>query len=146
MNRWRAETTASGYTFVELLIVTFMIMILASAALPIARVSIKRQREAELRHDLLDMRISTTELNGTSHYPSTLDQLVQGVTFAGDASGNKYKFLRRIPVDPITGNADWGLRSFEDAPDTKSWGGQDVFDVYTKSEGKALDGTKYRDW
>jgi general secretion pathway protein G len=160
MNRWRAQTTANGYTFVELLVVTFMILILASAALPIARVSIKRQREAELRHDLLEMRtaidkfhdyadtgrISATELNGTSHYPSTLDQLVQGVTFAGDATGNKYKFLRRIPVDPITGNADWGLRSFEDAPDTKSWGGQDVFDVYTKSEGKSLDGTKYRDW
>ena len=68
------------------------------------------------------------------------------MTFAGDASGNKYTVLRRIPVDPITGVADWGLRSFEDAPDTKSWGGQDVFDVYTKSEGKGLDGTKYRDW
>lgn len=150
----------SGYTFVELLVVTFMILILASAALPIARVSVKRQREAELRHDLLEVRaaidkfhdyadsgrIAPTELNGTSHYPSSLDQLVQGVTFTGDASGNKIKFLRRIPVDPITGSADWGLRSFEDSPDTKSWGGQDVYDIYTKSEGTALNGTKYRDW
>lgn len=149
-----------GYTFVELLVVTFMIMILASAALPIARVSIRRQRENELRHDLLEMRtaidkfkdfadlgrIATTELSGTSHYPTSLDQLVQGVTFAGDASGNKYKFLRRIPIDPLTNSTDWGLRSFEDSPDTKSWGGQDVYDVYSKAEGKALDGTKYRDW
>src|SRR5579863_938117 len=153
MDRWRAQTTANGYTFVELLVVTFMILILASAALPIARVSIKRQRETELRHDLLEMRtaidkfhdyadsgrISATELSGTSHYPNSLDQLVQGVTFAGDASGNKYKFLRRVPVDPITGSTDWGFRSFEDAPDTKSWGGQDVFDVYTKSEATGLD-------
>lgn len=160
MARWATEEGSDGYTFVELLVVTFMILILASAALPIARVSIKRQREAELRQDLLEMRtaidkfhdyadagrIATTELNGTSHYPSSLDQLVQGVTFAGDASGNKYKFLRRVPIDPITGVADWGLRSFEDSPDAKAWGGQDVFDVYTKSEDKALDGTKYRDW
>lgn len=160
MDRWRAQAAAGGYTFVELLVVTFMILILASAALPIARVSIKRQREAELRQDLLEVRaaidkfhdyaevgkIASTELSGTSHYPTTLDQLVEGVTFTGDASGNKYKFLRRIPVDPITGSADWGLRSFEDAPDAKSWGGQDVYDIYTKSEGKALDGTKYRDW
>jgi len=150
----------TGYTFIELLVVTFMIMILASAALPIARVSIKRQRENELRHDLLEMRtaidkfhdladvgrIATTELSGTSHYPSSLDQLVQGVTFQGDPSGNKYKFLRRIPIDPMTGGTDWGLRSFEDSPDSKSWGGQDVYDVYSKAEGKALDGTKYRDW
>ena len=160
IERWNAGRAPDGYTFVELLVVTFMVMILASAALPIARVSIKRQREAELRHDLLEMRaaidkfhdyaesgrISATELNGTSHYPSSLDQLVQGVTFAGDASGNKYKFLRRVPVDPITGSSDWGLRSMEDAPDTKTWGGQDVYDLYSKSEGKSLDGTKYRDW
>lgn len=160
MAQWARREGSDGYTFVELLVVTFMILILASAALPIARVSIKRQREAELRQDLLDMRtaidkfhdyadagrIATTELNGTSHYPSSLDQLVEGVTFAGDASGNKYKFLRRVPIDPLTGVVDWGLRSFEDAPDAKAWGGQDVFDVYTKSEDKALDGTKYRDW
>ena len=163
LHGWRqvaGPDSGAGYTFVELLVVTFMIMILASAALPIARVSIKRQRENELRHDLLEMRtaidkfhdyadlnrIASTELSGTSHYPSSLDQLVQGVTFAGDASGNKYKFLRRIPIDPLTNSTDWGLRSFEDSPDTKSWGGQDVFDVYSKAEGKALDGTKYRDW
>lgn len=160
MRQWATGEGSDGYTFVELLVVTFMILILASAALPIARVSVKRQREAELRQDLLEMRtaidkfhdyadagrIATTELNGTSHYPSSLDQLVQGVTFAGDASGNKYKFLRRVPIDPITGVADWGLRSFEDSADAKAWGGQDVFDVYTKSEDKALDGTKYRDW
>jgi general secretion pathway protein G len=157
---WRRSRATDGYSFVELLVVTFMILVLASAALPVVRVSIKRQREAELKRDLKDMRtaidkfhdyadlnrISATELNGTSHYPTSLDQLVQGVTFAGDASGNKYKFLRRIPIDPMTGTTDWGLRSFEDSADSNAWGGQDVFDVYTKAPGKALDGTKYRDW
>jgi general secretion pathway protein G len=160
MGQWASWKDSRGYSFVELLVVTFMILVLASAALPIARVSVKRQREAELRHDLLEVRaaidkfhdyadsgrIAITELSGTSHYPTSLDQLVQGVTFTGDPSGNKQKFLRRIPVDPITGSADWGLRSFEDSPDTHSWGGQDVYDIYTKSEGTALNGTKYRDW
>ena len=151
---------ARGYTFVELLIVTSVLMILASAVLPMARVTSQRQREAELRRDLREMRtaidrfkdsvdqgrIATTGLQpGTEGYPPDLETLVKGVTAANDASGRKLKFLRRVPVDPIT-NDKWGLRSYQDDPDSTSWGGKSVFDVYSTSSGIALDGTKYRDW
>jgi general secretion pathway protein G len=135
--------------------------VLASAALPIARVSIRRQQEFQLRRDLREMRtaiddfkrwadagrISTMGVNvGSENYPPSLEVLVEGVTFTNDASGRKKKFLRRIPIDPITGSADWGLRSYADAPDAAMWGGQSVFDVYSKAPGVGLDGTKYRDW
>ena len=83
---------------------------------------------------------------GTENYPPTLDLLVEGATFTNDASGRKKKFLRRVPIDPITGNADWGLRAYQDAPDSNSWGGQSVFDVYSKASGVGLDGSKYREW
>jgi general secretion pathway protein G len=159
--RWLHPSSAQGFTFLELLVVTAIMMVLASAALPLARVSIKREREAQLRRDLRDMRaaidqfkvwaesgrIAATELSvGSENYPSSLDQLVEGVTLANDATGRRKKFLRRIPVDPMTGSADWGKRSYQDAPDAKVWGGQNVFDIYSKYEGKALDGSKYRDW
>jgi general secretion pathway protein G len=150
-----------GYTFVELLVVAGIIVILASAVMPLARVAARRQREAELRRDLREMRtaidkfkdaadlgqIGSLDLKvGSENYPADLQQLVDGVTAANDATGRKLKFLRRIPVDPMTHSTEWGLRSYQDKPDTTRWGGQNVFDVYTTFDGVALDGTKYRDW
>jgi general secretion pathway protein G len=150
-----------GFTFIELVIVTAIVMILASVAVPMAQVTAQRQREAELHHALREMRtaldkfkdaadqglIPSTELDpGNEGYPKDLDTLVDGVSVANDASGRKLKFLRRVPVDPMTRKSEWGKRSYQDRPDTSSWGGQNVFDVYSTSEGTALDGTKYRDW
>lgn len=153
--------SSSGFTFIELIVAAALMMILASAALPLARVSMKRQREAQLRYVLREMRqaldlfhdwaeagrIAQYELTlGSENYPTSLDVLVQGVALANDVTGRKKKFLRRIPIDPMTGRAEWGLRSVQDPPDSKSWSGQNVFDVYTKHDGVALDGTKYKDW
>lgn len=150
-----------GFTFIELLIVTTILLILASTVMPLAQVTSQRQREAELRRSLREMRtaldrfkdavdqglIPTTELEPANEgYPPDLETLVEGVSAANDASGRKLKFLRRIPVDPMTRDTEWGLRSYQDDPDSTSWGGQNVFDVYTTSEGTALDGTKYKDW
>jgi general secretion pathway protein G len=150
-----------GYTFVELVVVSAMLMILASAILPLAKVTIQRQREMELHRSLREMRtaidkykdaadqglISALDLRaGSEGYPPSLDVLVEGVSVANDASGRKLKFLRRIPIDPMTKSTDWGLRSYQDDPDSTSWGGGSVYDVYTKSGGTALDGTKYKDW
>jgi general secretion pathway protein G len=152
---------AGGYTFIELLIVTSILFVLASAAMPLAKVTVQRQREAELRRVLREMRtavdrfkdsvdqglIATTELRpGSEGYPPDLETLVEGVPVANDASGRKLKFLRRIPTDPMTNSTEWGLRSYQDRADSTSWGGQNVYDVYTTSDGTALDGTKYRDW
>jgi general secretion pathway protein G len=153
--------TASGYTFVELIVVTTILMILASAVLPLAQVTSQRQKEAELRRTLREMRtaidrfknavdtgqIPTTELEpGSEGYPPDLETLVEGVSAAGDASGRKLRFLRRIPIDPMTNDTEWGLRSYQDDPTSTSWGGQNVFDVYTKAGGTGLDGTDYSDW
>ena len=150
-----------GYSFIELLVVIGILFVLASAAMPLAQVASQRQRETELRRSLRELRpafdkfkdavdigqIPTTELTPTSEgYPPDLETLVDGVTPANDASGRKLKFLRRIPIDPLTNSTDWGMRSYQDKPDATSWGGQNVFDVYTTSKGTALDGTKYRDW
>lgn len=161
MNRVRPFDNVRGYTFVELLVVTTIILILASAIMPLARVSATRQREAELRRSLREMRtaidrykdaadlgqISQLELEpGNEGYPPDLETLVEGVPAANDVTGRKLKFLRRIPVDPMTHTAEWGLRSYQDEPDSSRWGGQNVFDVYTTFEGTALDGTKYRAW
>jgi general secretion pathway protein G len=91
--------------------------------------------------------IASTDVRaGSEGYPPSLEVLVEGVAKAGDASGQKLKFLRRVPIDPMTANADWGLRSYQDRPDATTWGGQNVYDVYSMSEGTALDGTRYRDW
>lgn len=154
--------SAAGYTFIELVIATAVIMVLASAALPLARVSIRRQQENELRRDLRDLRtaidkfkdladspngIAAAELRlGCENYPPTLAVLVDGATRANDVSGKKVKFLRRIPVDPITKKAEWGMRAYSDPPEATAWSGQCVYDVYSKAEGKGLDGTKYHDW
>jgi len=156
-----SKHAAAGYTFIELVVATAVLMVLASAALPLARVSMQRQREAELRRDLREMRlaiddfkrwadaqrISTVDVKlGSENYPPSLELLVEGVPFTNDASGRKKKFLRRVPIDPLTNQAEWGLRAYTDAPDAKVWGGQSVYDVYSRAPGVGLNGVKYRDW
>jgi general secretion pathway protein G len=152
---------SKGFTFIELLVVTTILLILASAVMPLAKVAVQREREAELRRELREMRtaidkykdavdnglISNLDVKlGSEGYPPDLETLVEGVSVANDASGRKLKFLRRVPMDPITHSTEWGLRAYGDRPDSTSWGGGSVYDVYCKSEGTALDGTKYRDW
>ncbi len=126
--------------------------------MPLVKVTMRRQKEVELRRSLREMRLAIDRFKdaadlqmiamqdleaGNEGYPESLEILVEGVTMSGDASGKKLKFLRRIPIDPMTASTEWGMRSYQDKPDSTSWGGQNVFDVYTKSDGIALDGTKY---
>jgi len=161
MRPGRRLLTARGFTFVELVVVTTILLILAATAIPMARVVTQRRKEAELRQALREMRtaidrfkdavdrglIATSEVEaGHEGYPPDLDVLVEGVSVVGDASERELRFLRRVPVDPMTGEAEWGLRSYQDEPDARSWGGDSVFDVRSLSEGTALDGTRYRDW
>jgi general secretion pathway protein G len=144
-------------TLLELIIACTILLILSSAAMPLARYTIMRQRETELRQDLREMRnaidrykdlsdrnLIRVEL-GSEGYPPDLDTLVKGVQL-GAANDRRIRFLRRVPIDPMTGRPDWGLRAIQDDPDSMSWGGKNVFDVYSKSQGTALDGTKYSDW
>jgi len=145
----------SGVTLLEMIVVVTILLILMGAAVPVLKVSVRRQREVELRRDLWEMRAAIDRYKdaadknafqqklGSEGYPPDMDTLVNGVEIAG---GKKLRFLRRIPVDPMTGNTDWGLRSMQDDPQSDSWGGQNVFDVYTKSTGVGLNGTKYKDW
>lgn len=155
----RKVNSQSGMTLLELIIACSILLILASAALPVARFTVVRQREAELHQDLREMRnaidrykdladrnMIRTEI-GSEGYPPDLQSLVKGVALGGaGASGKNIRFLRRVPVDPMTGKAEWGMRSVQDDPDSNSWGGSNVFDVFSKSQGTALDGTKYSDW
>src|ERR1035437_4911015 len=143
-----------GLTLVELIVTVAILSILASAALPVARFTVKRQNERYLRYDLWMMRDAIDHYKDAADrnafqikldsqgYPPDLETLVKGV----DIQGKKVKFLRKIPVDPMTGKAEWGLHSMQDDPKSDSYGGQSVFDVYSKSTGTALDGTKYADW
>ena len=143
-----------GFTLVELIVAMTILAILAVAALPMARLTVRREKERELRRDLWEMRDAIDRYKeaadqnkfqtklGSEGYPPDLDTLVKGE----NVGGKKVRFLRRIPVDPMTGKNEWGMRSVTDDPDSDSWGGQNVFDIYTKSEGTALDGTKYKDW
>ena len=150
-----------GFTFVELLVVATIVIILASAIMPLAKVTARRAREAELRRTLREMRTAIDKFKdaadlaqiapmdlkvGAENYPPDLQTLVDGVSANGDATGRKLKFLRRIPIDPMTRTTEWGLRSYQDKPDSTKWGGQNVFDVYTTFDGTALDGSKYKDW
>ncbi len=154
--RWRLSGTA-GMTLLELIIACSILLILSSMALPIFRYTVMREKESELRYDLRTMKDAIdrykdladqhkfrTEV-GSENYPPDLDTLVKGVQL-GPGNDKKLRFLRKIPIDPMTGRADWGLRSTGDDPDSTSWGGGNVFDVYSKSTGTALDGTKYSDW
>lgn len=151
---------ARGVTYLELVATATIVMILASAILPLGRVAVKRQREIELRRALREMRgaidryrqaveqgqIGGTDLKvGNEGCPEELETLVKGVNRVG-ALDRKLKFLRRIPTDPITGSAEWGMRCYQDDPDSTSWCGDNVYDVYSKSTGKALDGTTYNTW
>ncbi|HWC19988.1 MAG TPA: type II secretion system protein [Terriglobales bacterium] len=152
--RRRIGNNARGLTLVELIIAVTIIGILAGAAVPIVRVRVKRDKEFELRRDLWEMRDAIDRYKDAADrgafqtkvdslgYPPDLQTLVDGV----DVQGKKLRFLRRIPVDPMTANTDWGLRSNQDDTDSTSWGGQNVFDIYSKSDGTALDGTKYNTW
>jgi len=146
--------TARGFTLIELIVATMIMVILVSMAVPLASNAIKREKERELRRDLWTMRDAIDRYKdaadraafqiklGSEGYPPDLDTLVQGV----DSNGKKLKFLRRIPVDPMTGKAEWGMHSMQDDPTSDSWGGESVFDVYSQSQGTALDGSKYKDW
>jgi general secretion pathway protein G len=154
MLRGRLHSGETGVTLTELIIVVTILAILATAAIPAVKFEVKRTKERELRADLWEMRRSidmykdVADLGGiqtkadSNNYPPDLQTLVNGV----DVKDKKMRFLRAVPVDPMTGNTDWGLRSNQDAPDSDSFGGQDVYDVYSKSDGTALDGTKYKTW
>jgi general secretion pathway protein G len=144
-----------GFTLMELMVATAILTILTMMALPLARVSIQREKERQLRAALWEMRDAIDRYKDAAemgkfqtkvdsmNYPPDLDELVKGVEAQG---GKKIRFLRSIPIDPMTKTKEWGMRSMQDDPDSDSWGGQNVFDVYTKSESEALDGTKYKDW
>jgi general secretion pathway protein G len=143
-----------GFTLLELIVAATILSVLTMMALPLARVTIKRERERELRRALWEMRDAIDKYKDAGDrgafqikadsqgYPPDLDTLVKGV----DIQGKKLRFLRRLPVDPMTNTTEWALRSVQDDPESDSWGGQNVFDVFTKSEGEGLDGTKYKDW
>jgi general secretion pathway protein G len=156
-SRQRRLSRTAGMTLLELIIACSILMVLSSMALPVFRYTVIRQKEAELHYDLRSMRDAVdrykdladqhkfrTEV-GSENYPPDLETLVKGVQL-GAGDDKRLRFLRKIPVDPMTGRPDWGLRSISDDPDSTSWGGKNVFDVYSKSSGTALDGTKYSDW
>src|SRR6202521_5092379 len=152
----RLFSSETGMTLLELIIACAILLILSSAALPIAKYTIIRQKEAELHRDLREMKDAIDRYKdaadrnqirveiGSEGYPPDLETLVKGVQLG--AADKKIRFLRKIPVDPMTGQKEWGLRAVQDDPDSTSWGGKNVFDVYSKSTAVALDGTKYSDW
>jgi general secretion pathway protein G len=148
-----------GLTLIELVVAFTIMAALSTLMLPLARIKIRVQREADLRYNLTEMRNAIDRFKDNCDqgyfgppkldaqcYPDTLEMLVEGKALANDPNGTKMKFLRAIPKDPFTGKYEWGLRSPQDDPKTKSWGGQCVFDVYTKTEDKAPDGTPYAEW
>jgi general secretion pathway protein G len=154
--RFRKRSSEAGLTLLELIIAGSILLVLSSAALPVFKFTVIRSKEAELHRSLREIRNAVdrykdvADLNlvrvqvGSEGYPPDLETLVNGVNYGGGVQ--KIRFLRRIPIDPMTGRAEWGLRSVQDDPDSTSWGGNNVFDVYSKSQATALDGTKYSDW
>ena len=152
--RVAGRSGAAGFTLIELMAATVIALMLFTMAIPMVRVTVQRQRERELRLALWDLRDAIDRYKeaadrgsfeiklGSEGYPPDLETLVKGV----DVGGKKLRFLRRIPVDPMTGKTEWGMHSMQDDIHSDSWGGQDVFDVFTKSQGTALDGTIYKEW
>jgi general secretion pathway protein G len=146
-----------GYSLVELALVCACILILTGMIVPVTRFTLTRQREMELREALRTMRTAVDDYKrlsdqglipvdlDTEGYPKTLEKLVEGVDLVGQIK-KKRRFLRKIPIDPMTSKAEWGLRSYQDEPDTRSWGRQNVYDVYSLSDKTGLDKTKYKDW
>lgn len=155
-NRIKILAAGRGFTLIEMVAAMTIMLVLTTIALPTAAVVVKREKERELREDLRTMRNAVDRYKDFSDrgmiptqmdtygYPPTLKILVDGVALKG--SKDKYKFLRNVPVDPMTGSADWGMRSMQDDPDSQSWGGQDVFDVFSKSQGIGMNGIPYADW
>ncbi len=154
----KAARLESGLTLIELIVAFTILLILTTMAVPLARVKVRREKERELRYALREIRSAIDRYKDASDrgllgppklesegYPPDLQTMVDGVKMQGTVD-KKIRFLRRIPIDPMTGSADWGLRSMQDDPTSQSWGGQNVFDVYSKSMDTALDGTKYSDW
>jgi general secretion pathway protein G len=147
----------TGFTLIELVVTVMIIAVLTGLAVPLMRNTVKREREALLHQSLREMREAIDKYKeasdrglievkiGTEGYPASLEVLVEGVPMMGTVD-KKLKFLRRVPTDPMTNSTDWGLRAYQDEPTAASWGGQNVFDVYSKSDGTALDGSKYKDW
>ena len=153
----RGRRGSRGYSLVELALVAACILIMTGMIVPIVRFGITRQKETELKEALRTMRSAIDEFKrlsdqgqipvelDTDGYPKTLEKLVEGVDLVGTIKKKK-RFLRKIPVDPMTGKAEWGLRSMQDEPDSRSWGRQNIYDVYSLSDGTGLDKSKYRDW
>jgi len=154
----RRRKNQRGLTLVELVVAFTILLILSSMAVPLARARVRAARQRELMNDLREMRSAIDKYKdyadlgylgpqkqGTNNWPETLDVLVEGVKLPGP-DGKKMRFLRRIPVDPFTGKAEWGMRSDQDDPKSQSWGGQCVFDVYSKTQEKAPDGKPYSEW
>jgi general secretion pathway protein G len=150
----RRGFTLQGFTLIELIVATAILVILTGLAVPLARVAIKREKERDLRRSLWELRDAIDRYKdaadrgafqikvGSEGYPPDLETLVKGV----DVGGKKVRFLRKIPTDPMTNSTEWGMRSMQDVPTSDSWGGQNVFDVFTKAQGEGLDGTEYKDW
>ena len=157
LRRNASRGSQKGMTLLELVIACGILIVLSTTAMPVTRFVMVRKQEMELRYDLRQMRDAIDRYKdladknqfqikaGTEGYPPEMDTLVKGVQLAGSPD-RKMRFLRKIPVDPMTGKDEWGLRSVQDDADSNSWGGQDIFDVYSTSTGTALDGTKYSDW
>jgi general secretion pathway protein G len=155
----RRQNPRSGMTLVELIVAFTILLVLTSMAVPLARNNVRRLKERQLREALKEIHTAIDKYKDMADggklgiqkqdsygYPESLQALVDGVKGSGQAADTKLKFLRRIPIDPMTNTRDWGLRSMQDDPMSTSWGGQNVFDVYTKSMDKAADGTPYSDW
>ncbi len=148
---------ANGYSIVEMVLACSLLAILSTVALPVAKHSAKRVKEAELRSALRSMRNAVDEFKrfsdvglipvdlGTEGYPSELELLIEGIDLVGQIDMQK-KFLRRIPIDPMTGEMEWGLRSYQDEWDSDNWGGENVYDVYSLSAGTGLNGIPYQEW
>jgi general secretion pathway protein G len=162
-NKWMKRSgkgnTSRGFTLIELLVVIVIISVLAAVAVPMVETSVKRQKEIELRRALRTIRSALDEYKrfveknkikvdeDTYNYPPDMETLVEGLEYRDKKNNEKIqKFLRRIPMDPMTNSFEWGMRSYQDEEDDSSWGGENVYDIYTKSERKALDGTYYKEW